>query len=116
MPFGEFMQRMAGYSAGLRIHRERDRHLDPLFCQSCCDRMERGMDRVRYLGKTILPGVKVGSREKAILAANTEVTVVYNEDGSLHHITVNETGGQIRPSDDGRGWQGFTPEEAAALY
>lgn len=107
------MSRMESYSMPLRIHRKSSLHIDPLFCGECCELMERGMDRARYMGKALLPGNPAKADHKELLAQKEGFEVHYNEDNTIHHITVLEHNGQLRPA--GKEWMGLTAVEAARL-
>ena len=101
--FPEFMERMENYSRPLRIHREDSLHIDHgLFCEECCNKMAQGGDRARYLGKAILPGNAVYPNQMQLLSTNQEFTVHYNQDNSIHHITVNANVKSGRWDGDGK--------------
>ena len=113
MPFAEYIARMEGYYPNLKRHRIRELHIDPIFCEDCCNEMSRGSDRARYMGKTLMrPGGTISPDMEETFNKNEVYRLVLKDNRTMAALVSYSTGGGIRPTEDGNGWEGFLPEES----
>ena len=112
MPFREFMSRMESYYPALKRHRTRGLHIDPIFCDGCCESMTRGSDRARYMGKTLmLPGGHISPAMEETFNGGDQYRLVLNENRTMAALVNYTTGRGIRPTEDGNAWETFRPED-----